>query len=78
MILNHHNAEAMTADEPLLLYLDLGNKLCHKLGIGFIDDPELDIENCPANLLLGLPASAFEETARRLQETLDDEMEIFI
>lgn len=78
VILNHHNAEALSADEPLLLYLDLGNKLCHKLGIGFIDNPGLDLEDCPANRLLGLPAAAFEETARRLQETLADEMEIFI
>lgn len=78
VILNHHNAEALSADEPLLLYLDLGNKLCHKLGIGFIDDPGLDLDNCAANRLLQLPSSAFEETARRLQETLADEMEIFI
>ena len=43
-----------------------------------VDDPGLDLDNCPANRLLQLPPSAFEEAARRLQETLADEMEIFI
>lgn len=77
-ILNHHNPEAMTAESPLLLYLDLGNKMCKKMGIGFIDDPELDILECPANRILGLQRAAFEEAAAVLQETLENEMEIFI
>jgi putative nucleotidyltransferase with HDIG domain len=78
VILNHHNPEALCADDPLLLYLDLGNSLCHKLGIGFIDEPDLDIEGCSANRILRLPVSAFEEAAQRLQDTLADEMEIFV
>ena len=78
VILNHHNPEAMTADNPLLLYLDLANKLCKKLGIGFIDDPELDIINCRSNQILQLEAGVFENTASILQETLESEMEIFI
>jgi len=78
VILNHHNAEALSPEEPLLLYLDLGNRLCHRLGIGFVDDPDLDVEGCAANQILGLPTSAFEDAARRLQETLADEMDIFI
>lgn len=77
-ILNHHNTEAMTVDNQLLLYLDLGNKICHKLGIGFVDDPDLDINNCLANQILGLPPKAFEVASVRLQETLESEMEIFI
>lgn len=78
VILNHHNAAALSPEEPLLLYLDLGNRLCHKLGIGFVDDPDLDIESCAANQMLGLPPTAFDEAARRLQETLAEEMDIFI
>jgi putative nucleotidyltransferase with HDIG domain len=77
-ILHHHNPEAMTIDNPLLLYLDLGNKLCHKLGIGFVDEPDLDINNCLANQILGLSPKNFEVTILRLQETLESEMEIFI
>ena len=77
-ILNHHSPEALTADNPLPLFLDLGNKMCKKMGIGFIDEPELDILGCPANQILGLPRSAFEQAAAVLQETLENEMEIYI
>lgn len=77
-ILNHHNPEALNADNPLLLYLDLGNKMCRKMGIGFIDEPELDILDCPANRILGLQRGTFEAAAATLQETLESEMEIYI
>jgi HD-like signal output (HDOD) protein len=77
-ILNHHNPEALTPDNPLLLYLDLGNQMCKKMGIGFIDIPELDIIGSPANQILGLPRSAFEQAAAVLQETLETEMEIYL
>ncbi len=77
-ILNHHNPEAMTADNPVLLYLDLANKLCRKLGIGFIDEPELDIVNCRSNQFLQITPEVFESTASLLQETLASELEIFI
>ena len=77
-ILNHHNPEAMTTDNPLLLYLDLANKVCHKLGIGFVDEPDFDLNNCLANQILGLPPKSFEIVTDQLQETLESEMEIFI
>ena len=78
VILNHHRAEALSPEEPLLLFLDLGNKLCHKLGIGFLEDPDLDVAGSAANQILGLPPESFETTAARLKETLEIEMEIFI
>ena len=77
-ILSHHNPEAMMIDNPLLLYLDLGNKICHKLGIGFVDEPDLDINNCLANQVLGLSPKIFDTAAVRLKETLETEMEIFV
>ena len=48
------------------------------MGIGFLDEPDLDINNCLANQVLGLPPKTFEVVAVRLQETLETEMEIFI
>ena len=78
VILSHHKSEAFSPENPLLLYLDLANKLCRVLGIGFIDNPDLDLLNCPANQILGLPQEAFNETASLLQQTLESEMEIFI
>lgn len=78
VILNHHNSAAMTADNPILLYLDLANKLCKKMGIGFIDDPDLDIMNCRANEILQFGPETFEQVAETLQDTLESEMEIFV
>jgi hypothetical protein len=48
------------------------------MGIGFIDDPELDILDCPANRILQLPRSTFEQAAEVLQTTLENEMEIYV
>jgi len=78
VIRNHHNPESVSPDNPLLLYLDLSNKLCHKLGIGFSDEPDLDLYNSQANQILGLSETAFDEVISQLQETLETEMEIFI
>ncbi len=78
VIRNHHNDAALSPEAPLLLYLDLGNRLCHKLGIGFIQDPDLEIVNCQANQILGFGAEFFDQVTVQLQETLETEMEIFI
>ncbi|PID79735.1 HD family phosphohydrolase [bacterium DOLZORAL124_64_63] len=78
VIRNHHNPEALSPDNQLLLYLDLANKICRQMGIGFIDEPDTDLVNCPANQLLGFTQDVFDETTTLLQETLADEMEIFI
>ncbi|MCB1183732.1 HDOD domain-containing protein [bacterium] len=78
VILNHHNAEALSPENPILCYLDLANRLCKKMGIGFIDDPDLDLMNCPANQILGFGPETFEHVAEVLQETLESEMEIFV
>jgi putative nucleotidyltransferase with HDIG domain len=78
VIRNHHNEAALSPEAPLLLYLDLGNKLCRKLGIGFIDDPDLDIVGTQSNQILGFSQEFFDRVTTQLQETLETEMEIFI
>jgi len=78
VIKNHHNPESISPDNPLLLYLDLANQICHKLGIGFSDEPELNLVDSPANQILGLTEEMFNEITTHLQETLETEMEIFI
>jgi HD-like signal output (HDOD) protein len=78
VILDHHNPAAMNGDNPLLLYLDLANRMCRQMGIGFIDDPEVDLVNCPANRVLQLSPAVFEKTAAVVRETLENEMEIYI
>jgi hypothetical protein len=74
----HHQPEEFSADNPLMLYLDLANHLCKKLGIGFVDNPDLDPASLPSNGILGLPAQVFDDAAAKLQATLETEMEIFI
>ncbi len=78
VIKNHHNAESISSENPLLLFLDLSNQLCHKLGIGFSDEPDLNLIDSPANKILGLTEESFAEITTKLQETLETEMEIFI
>ena len=78
VIRNHHNEAALSPEAPLLLYLDLSNKLCHKLGIGFIEDPDLNLVECQSNQVLGFSAEFFDHITNQLQETLESEMEIFI
>ena len=48
------------------------------MGIGFIDDPDLDIVNCRSNQLLQLGPEVFDSTATLLQDTLESEMEIYV
>lgn len=78
VIRNHHNPAALSPDNQLLLYLELSNQICRKMGIGFIDEPDLDLVQSPANQMLGFSHDVFEETTTLLQETLANEMEIFI
>jgi HD-like signal output (HDOD) protein len=74
----HHVPESLTLDRPLLLYLDLANQMCQKYGIGFQEQPDLDLCSTPANAILGFTESEFAEVARKLQQTLEVEMEVFI
>jgi HD-like signal output (HDOD) protein len=74
----HHDPQAVTGDRPLLVCLDAANQLCHRLGIGFKDDPDLDLLAQPSLRALGFTAADLDDLAGRLQETLEQEMEIFI
>lgn len=74
----HHKEDSLTAERPLLLYLDLANRLCHKYGIGFQEHADMDLCATKANGILGLQESDFTEVAQRLQQTLEVEMEVFI
>ncbi len=77
-IRHHHDQLALSPDNKLLVLLVLANKLCHKMSIGFLEDPDADLVGCPANRILRLPAEAFEHTAAMVKETLESEMEIFV
>lgn len=77
-IANHHNPAAFSRENPLLLYLDLANNLCKQQGIGFVENPDLDLTECPSNRLLQIQPEMLLLIADRLQHTLENEMEIFL
>jgi len=74
----HHDEDSLTRDRPLLLYLDLANRMCMKYGIGFQETPDIDLCATTSGRLLGLNEADVAEAARQLQQTLETEMEVFI
>ena len=47
-------------------------------GVGFTENTDIDLVGCPSNLILGLSPEEIEKTVESLQETLENEMDIFI
>jgi len=78
IIANHHRPENFTADNPLLLYLDLANEICHQQGIGFVHDEGVVLVDLPSNAILGLDEATLAGVVERLRRTLETEMEIFV
>jgi len=74
----HHDPTALTAERPLLLHLDLANRLSQKLGIGFQETPDLDLCSTTSNRILGFTEADVTDVAQKLQQTLEVEMEVFI
>ena len=74
----HHQPEMLTADRPLLLYLDLADNICQKYGFGFQEQPDLDLSQTAGAQIFGLDNDDFAEIAIKLQQTLEVEMEVFI
>ena len=78
VILQHHCPGEQDPATPVHDLLTLANELCHKMGIGFVDDPDLDLVGSHANRRFGLSAEKFGEVAEQVRTTLETEMEIFI
>ncbi len=78
VIAHHHDPSVFSRENPLLLFLDLANNLCKKLGVGFVQNEEFDLLNCESNQILGVTADEFETVSLELQQTLEKEMEIFV
>jgi len=74
----HHDPSAQTADRPLLLCLDAANQLCHRLGLGFKECPDLALGALPSVRLLGFTAAELDPLVGQLQASLETEMEIFM
>ena len=78
VISDHHNEAAFTPDNVLLLFLDLANNLCKRQGIGFVENPTLELVETTSNKILKIPSETLDSIAQKLQHTLESEMEIFV
>lgn len=78
IIARHHRPECFSADNLLLLYLDLANRICHQQGIGFVHDESIELVDCDASRILGFTAEQLADVAGKLRKTLEAEMEIFV
>ena len=78
VIADHHNEAAFTPDNVLLLFLDLANNLCKRQGIGFVENPALELVETTSNKILKIPSETLDSIALKLQHTLESEMEIFV
>lgn len=78
IIAHHHRPESFSADNPLLLYLDLANSMCHRQGIGFVHDEGVDLVGSASNRILGLSEDTLAGVVEKLKRTLETEMEIFV
>ena len=78
-IMLHHKVETgMDAENQLVYYIDLANKFCHKLGKGFIKEPELKIEEEISALMLKLSKNDVDEIANSIKRVCSEEMHVFL
>jgi HD-like signal output (HDOD) protein len=77
-IRDHHDPERIACGDVLLCTLDLANHLCKKEGIGFVDQPDLDLGSLPSNRALEYTEDELGSTIHALRKSLESEMEIFV
>ncbi len=74
----HHSPEQFASGHPLLLFLDLANQICHQCGIGFLEQPDIDLCATSSGRALGLTPAELAALTAQLQQTLEQEMDVFI
>lgn len=76
---NHHNVSAeLQTESQLVYYIDLANKICHKLGIGFISEPDKDIASEYSANVLGLNEEIIEDIERTISHLMKQEINLFM
>ncbi len=75
----HHNITPDLKMESRLVYIiDLANKLCHKLGIGFMNEPNMDLSEDISSLMLNLSEKRLTELESSIKFTLKQELNVFL
>jgi putative nucleotidyltransferase with HDIG domain len=76
-VLHHHDYLQLPPEErnPWCAYIDLANKMCKKLGVGFVRREEMNLAEDPAAQALGLDEERLEGilamTKQMIKETAD-------
>jgi putative nucleotidyltransferase with HDIG domain len=74
----HHQVKPeMVVETPLLYFVDLANKFCHKLGIGFIKEPELELKDELSAIMLGLGPEELGDLEKAIQASIKEEIGYF-
>jgi putative nucleotidyltransferase with HDIG domain len=73
----HHSPEKAQIFPQLCHMVSLGNAICHKLEIGFIKQPDLDVSQLRSARALGLGADDLEELIEGIQSAFQAEKDLF-
>jgi putative nucleotidyltransferase with HDIG domain len=77
-VFNHHSfVEADESPDPMILYIDISNKICKKLGFGFVRREEMDLINDPTTVAIGIPPERMESILTVSKQMIHDEMDTF-
>jgi len=75
----HHQVSAeLEVEGQLVYYIDLANKLCHKLGIGFLNEPEKDLTQEYSAIVLGLNEQILDGIESAVKHLMKQEINLFM
>lgn len=77
VIHDHHRGVNTSGSSYLVDIVRTANQLCHKLGIGYRPDPEVDPLAGSRAVDLGLNEERLERIGEMLRKTLEDEKDLF-
>ncbi len=77
-ILNHHSIDEQEGEtDRWIYYIDLANKICKKLGFGFVRREDIDLTHDSSALALGIPLDKIEMILAISRQTIIEEMGLF-
>ncbi|MBN1164120.1 MAG: HDOD domain-containing protein [Candidatus Krumholzibacteriota bacterium] len=78
-IRHHHSVSPeINLDSQLVYYIDLANLLCRKLGLGFINEPEIDISSSLSAITLGISPAELQDLEQSIKTILNQEVHVFM
>jgi putative nucleotidyltransferase with HDIG domain len=75
--LHHEIKPEMKVDTPLVYFIDLANKFCHKIGVGFIKEPDLELKDELSAIMLGVKEEDIGDLEKSIQANIKEEIGFF-